>query len=197
MPGACPAATSAQRSIRALGQSSTQAHSPRRNGHRELGALRAIGVDEIHIGHSHKFLTLVYQIEAFQPNSRPGDSVRLLWVGKDRTKLSFEKLFDLTGQQLAGKVGSVCSDMWPMWRPFLEGIAKHCPQALNILDRFHRVAKLDKSLDEIIVVNHAGEAGRMVREGYEPMLKNKHWSLLKRPENLTEKQRLSLRELLG
>ena len=32
--------------------------------HRELGALRAIGVDEIHIGQSHKFLTLVYQIEA-------------------------------------------------------------------------------------------------------------------------------------
>ena len=29
--------------------------------HRELGTLRAIGVDEIHIGKSHKFLTLVYQ----------------------------------------------------------------------------------------------------------------------------------------
>ena len=43
--------------------------------HRELGTLRAIGVDEIHIGKSHKFLTLVYQIEA--------DCVRLLWVGKD------------------------------------------------------------------------------------------------------------------
>ena len=40
-----------------------------------LGTLRAIGVDEIHIGKSHKFLTLVYQIEA--------DCVRLLWVGKD------------------------------------------------------------------------------------------------------------------
>ena len=32
--------------------------------HCELGTLRAIGVDEIHIGQSHKFLTLVYQIEA-------------------------------------------------------------------------------------------------------------------------------------
>ena len=68
--------------------------------HRELGTLRAIGVDEIHSGHSHKFLTLV--------------------------------------------------------------------------------------------VNHAGEARRMVREGYEPVLKNKRWCLLKRPENLTDKQRLSL-----
>jgi len=28
--------------------------------HREPGTLRAIGADEIHIGKSHKFLTLVY-----------------------------------------------------------------------------------------------------------------------------------------
>lgn len=150
--------------------------------HRELGTLRAIGVDEIHIGKSHKFLTLVYQIEA--------DCVRLLWVGRDRTKQSFEKFFALIGEQLAGKVEFVCSDMW---RPYLEVIGKHCPQALNILDRFHMVAKLNKALDEV----RAGEARRMVREGYEPVLKKKRWCLLKRPENLTDKQRLSLRELLA
>lgn len=150
--------------------------------HRELGTLRAIGVDEIHIGQSHKFLTLVYQIEA--------DCVRLLWVGKDRTMKSFEGFFTLIGQDLAGKVEFVCSDMW---RPYLEMIARHCPQALNILDRFHMVAKLNKALDEV----RAGEAHRMLRDGYEPLLKKKRWCLLKRPENLTDKQRLSLRELLG
>lgn len=150
--------------------------------HRELGTLRAIGVDEIHIGQSHKFLTLVYQIEA--------DCVRLLWVGRDRTMKSFEGFFTLIGQGLASKVEFVCSDMW---RPYLEMIARHCPQALNILDRFHMVAKLNKALDEV----RAGEARRMVREGYEPLLKSKRWCLLKRPENLTDKQRLSLRELLG
>ena len=150
--------------------------------HRELGTLRAIGVDEIHIGKSHKFLTLVYQIEA--------DCVRLLWVGRDRTKHSFEKFFALIGEQLAGKIEFVCSDMW---RPYLEVIARHCPQALNILDRFHMVAKLNKALDEV----RAGEARRMVREGYEPVLKKKRWCPPKRPENLTDKQRLSLRELLA
>jgi len=62
-----------------------------------------------------------------------------------------------------------------MWRPYLEVTAKHCPQALNILGRFHMVAKLNKALDELIVVNHAGEARRMVCEGYEPVLKNKRW----------------------
>jgi transposase len=150
--------------------------------HRELGTLRAIGVDEIHIRKSHKFLTLVYQIDA--------GCTRLLWVGQARTKQSFEKFFTLIGQELAGKIEFICSDMW---RPYLEVIAKRCPKALNILDRFHMVAKLNKALDEV----RAGEARRMVREGYEPVLKNKRWCLLKRPENLTDKQNVSLRELLA
>ena len=55
--------------------------------------------------------------------------------------------------------------------------------------------ELNKALDEVIVVDHAGEACRMVREGYEPLLKNKRGCLRKRPENLTDKQCLSLREL--
>lgn len=150
--------------------------------HRELGTVRAIGIDEIHIGKSQKFLTLVYQIEA--------GCTRLLWVGKDRTTNSFERFFTLIGQELAGKIEFVCSDMW---RPYLDVIARRCPQALNILDRFHIVAKLNKALDEV----RAGEARRMVREGYEPVLKKKRWCLLKRPENLTDKQNVSLRELLA
>jgi transposase len=150
--------------------------------HRELGPVRAIGVDEIHIGKTHKFLTLVYQIEA--------DCVRLLWVGQERTVRSFERFFALFGTEVAGRIEFVCSDMW---RPYLDVIARRCPQALNILDRFHMVAKLNKALDEV----RAGEARRMLREGYEPLLKTKRWCLLKRPENLTDKQRVSLRQLLG
>jgi len=71
-----------------------------------------------------------------------------------------------------------------MWRPYLEVTAKDCLQALNLLDRFHMVAKLNKALDEV----RAGEASRMVREGYQPVLKNKRWCLLKQPENVTDKQ---------
>ena len=45
--------------------------------HRVLGAIRAIGVDEIQRGKGHKYLTLVYQIDL--------GCTRLLWVGKERT----------------------------------------------------------------------------------------------------------------
>jgi transposase len=149
--------------------------------HRELVSVKAIGVDEIAYGHGHQYLTLVYQIE-------PG-CTRLLWVGQERTSESFERFFAMIGQELAAKIGFVCSDMW---KPYLDLIAKHCTNALSILDRFHVVAKMNLALDDV----RAAEARRMAQEGYEPALKKSRWCLLKRPENLTDKQRLRLRDLL-
>lgn len=149
--------------------------------HRELGAIRAIGVDEIQYGKGHQYLTLVYQIES--------GCVRLLWVGKERTQESFEKFFILIGKELARKIEFVCSDMW---KPYLTLIEKHCSNALNILDRFHVVAKLNLALDEV----RASEARRLVQDGYEPVLKKSRWCLLKRRENLTDKQRIKLRDVL-
>ena len=149
--------------------------------HRELGTIRAIGVDEIQYGKGHQYLTLVYQIEA--------GCVRLLWVGKERTQESFEKFFTLIGKELAEKIEFVCSDMW---KPYLTLIEKHCTNALNILDRFHVVAKLNLALDEV----RASEARRLVQDGYEPVLKKTRWCLLKRRENLTSKQRVKLRDVL-
>ena len=150
--------------------------------HRQLGPLRAIGVDEIAYGKGHDYLTLVYQIDA--------GMTRLLWVGEKRTKASFQKFFDLIGKDLANKIEFVCSDMW---KPYLKLIAKNCTNALNILDRFHIVAKLNKALDEV----RAGEARQLVKDGYEPVLKKSRWCLLKRKANLTDPQRIKLREVLG
>lgn len=149
--------------------------------HRTLEPLSAIGVDEIQYGRGHQYLTLVYQIET--------QCTRLLWVGQERTRESFEGFFTLIGEELAARIEFVCSDMW---KPYLQLIEQHCPQALNILDRFHVVAKMNKAIDEV----RAGEARRLVREGYEPVLKNSRWCLLKRKENLTDLQRIRLRDLL-
>jgi len=149
--------------------------------HRQLGPICAIGVDEIQYGRGHQYLTLVYQIEA--------GCVRLLWVGKERTRESFEQFFTLIGKELAEKIQFVCSDMW---KPYLQLIEKHCTNALNILDRFHIVAKLNVAIDEV----RASEARRLVQDGFDPVLKKSRWCLLKRRENLTDKQRVKLRDLL-
>lgn len=138
-------------------------------------------MDEIQYGRGHQYLTLVYQIEAGYQ--------RLLWVGKERTTESFQQFFALIGKELSERIEFVCSDMW---KPYLKLIKKHCTNALNILDRFYIVAKMNLALDDV----RAAEARRMAQAGHEPLLKKSRWCLLKRPSNLTGWQRIKLRELL-
>jgi transposase len=83
----------------------------------------------------------------------------------------------------------VCSDMW---KPYLNVIAERLGQAVHVLDRFHVMQQFGKALDEI----RAEESKRLVRDGYEPVLKKSRWCILKRPENLTEKQTVKLAALL-
>jgi len=149
--------------------------------HRTLGPIRAIGVDEIQYGKGHKYLTLVYQIDL--------DCTRLLWIGKERTVRTFREFFAMIGPEVSAKIEFVCSDMW---KPYLGVIREKCSHALNILDRFHIVAKVNKALDDI----RASEARRMKRDGYEPVLTKSRWCLLKRPENLTANQKVKLKDLV-
>lgn len=71
-------------------------------------------------------------------------------------------------------------------------IAKKAGQALHILDRFHIMAHLSKAIDEV----RAAEAKELKAKGYEPVLTKSRWLLLKRPENLTDKQESKLAELV-
>ena len=95
---------------------------------------------------------------------------------------SFEQFFALIGEELAGQIEFVCSDMW---QPYLTVIRERCSQAIHILDRFHIVAKMNTALDQV----RAGEARRLARDGYEPVLKKTRWCVLKRKANLTGQQR--------
>lgn len=149
--------------------------------HRDLGDISAIGVDEIQYSKGHKYLTLVYQIEA--------GCTRLLWIGKDRTVKSFEQFFDLIGKDLCEGIEFVCSDMW---KPYLRVIRQRCTNALNILDRFHIVAKMNEALDDV----RAAEARKLAQDGHKPILKKSRWCVLKRKNNLTRDQRFRLRDLL-
>lgn len=146
--------------------------------HRDLSAVTAIGVDEIAWRKGHTYLTMVYQIDV--------GSTRLLWVGKDRTIKTLLRFFRFFGKERNQALKYVCSDMW---RPYIKVIKKKAGQALHILDRFHIVAKLNKAIDEV----RAGEHRQMHKDGYEPVLTNARWCLLKRGENLTEKLRSKIK----
>lgn len=144
-------------------------------------AVRTLGVDEIAWRKGHSYLTLVYQLDA--------DHKRLLWVGPEREEGTLEKFFHLLGEQRSAAVEFVCSDMW---RPYLNVIARRAKQAVHVLDRFHVMRLMNKAIDEV----RRAEVKRLERDGYEPVLKHSRWSLLKRPENRTERQTVKLRELL-
>ena len=75
----------------------------------------------------------------------------------------------------------------------LKVIKKKAPQALHILDRFHIMAAINKAIDKV----RAEEHRKLEADGYEPVLKKSRGCLLKRKENLTEKQAVKLKDLLS
>ncbi len=79
-----------------------------------------------------------------------------------------------------------------MWQPYLKVVAKKASEAIHVLDRFHIMAKMNKAIDEV----RAKEARELKAKGYEPVLTNARWLLLKRPENLSAKQEPRFAELL-
>ena len=148
---------------------------------RNLEGIEAIGVDEVAWQRGHKYLTLVYQLDSGHK--------RLLWIGQDRTTKSFLRFFRMLGKERSQQIRFVCSDMW---KSYLKVIAKKAGQAIHVLDRFHIMQKMNKAIDEV----RAGEARQMKADGYEPILKHSRWCLLKRRENLSDKQTVKLAELL-
>ena len=149
--------------------------------HRDLEGIESIGVDEVQWQLGHKYLTLVYQIDAGRK--------RLLWIGQNRTAKTFLRFFRMLGKERSGRLKFICSDMW---QPYLKVIAKKAAQAIHMLDRFHIMQKMNKAIDKV----RAGEARQMKADGYEEILKHSRWCLLKRPENMTDKQTVKLSELL-
>jgi transposase len=149
--------------------------------HRDLEGVEAIGVDEVAWQKGHRYLTLVYQIDE--------GCKRLLWIGRDRTEASFRKFFEVLGEERSGKLRFVCSDMW---QPYLKVIAEQAGRAIHVLDRFHIMQKMNQAIDEV----RAAEVKQLKADGYEPVLKHSRWCLLKRPENLTEKETVKLSEVL-
>ena len=149
--------------------------------HRSLDRIESIGIDEVQWKRGHKYQTLVYQIDDGRK--------RLLWIGPDRTAKTLLRFFRFLGKQRSAKLQFVCSDMW---QAYLKVIAKKVPQALHVLDRFHVMQKMSKAIDKV----RAAEMKQMKEDGYEPLLAGSRWLLLKRPENLSEKQAVKLSDLL-
>jgi transposase len=149
--------------------------------HRDLDGIEAIGIDEVQWHRGHKYQTVVYQLDEGKK--------RLLWVGPDRTAKTLLRFFRMLGKERSAALQFVCSDMW---QAYLKVIAKKASQAIHVLDRFHIMQRIGKAIDKV----RAAEVKQLKQDGYEPILKGSRWLLLKRPENLSDKQALKLKEIL-
>jgi len=155
---------------------------------RDLSGITKIGVDEIQRSKGHNYMTLLYQLD--------DENKRLLEIEPKREEQSLEQIFDRLDEGSTGEekrslaIEFVCSDMW---KPFLNVIEHRCPNALNILDRFHVKSHLTKAVDEV----RKADVTKLQQGGREAVLTKSKYIFLKNPENLTEKQAVKLSELLG
>jgi transposase len=152
---------------------------------REVGTpcydgLRLLAVDEVAVHKGHTYLTIVLDLE----------TGRVVWVGKGRTEATLAGFFEeLTPQQRAS-IEAVASDMASGFRSAVE---KACPQAAQVYDFFHVVAKYSR---EVVDIVRNQEANKQDEEGRK-LIKGSRYLLLKNDSNLKESQREALEELLA
>ena len=150
--------------------------------HQDLSSVSAIGVDEVAYTKGHNYLTVVYQLDEGRR--------RLLWAGVERTQKTLRSFFSWFGEERSLGIAFFCSDMW---KPYLNVIKEKAKNALNVLDRYHIMANMNKAID----ATRREESRRLKEQGYEPVLTRSRWCFLKRVHNLTTKQTAKLKELLS
>lgn len=148
---------------------------------RDLSNIESIGIDEIQYQKGHKYLTLIYQIDA--------ELKRLLWIGKERKAKTLLRFFKWFGAEKTEKLKAICCDMW---KPYLKVIKKKVHNALVILDRFHIMKMFNKAIDD----TRKQESAQFNMNSDDNVLDKSRWCLLKKPENLTSNQATKMKELL-
>lgn len=142
-----------------------------------LEGVERVGIDETSSRRGHDYVSVFADL----------DERRGVFVveGRDHeTVQAFSCFLELHGGD-RGQVSEVCQDMS---EAFLKGTLTYLPEAEITFDRYHVKAHLSKAVDEV-----RREESKHHRE----LLSNTRYMWLKRPANLTERQRDLLDELLA
>ena len=104
-------------------------------GRPRLKGLRHLSIDEIYVGKTRKFYTLVINLE----------DGRIVWVAPGKQGASL-KGFWRALRQAKAKIKAVCCDLS---RAYWSAVAEHLPEAALVFDRFHLVKLMNEKLDEL------------------------------------------------
>src|SRR5579862_773569 len=147
---------------------------------RKKPVLRQMGVDEIYLGKSQKFLTVVSDLETGEP----------LWFGRERKKETLDEFFRSELSVLRRRrIEAACVDMW---EPFTTSILEWAPNCRIVYDKFHIMQHANEAIDEVRRAEFFRKGGRM-----RGLVKGKRWLLLSRWINLTAVKRQELNQLVA
>ena len=148
--------------------------------HRRVPPLKHIGVDEIFLGKSTKFITVVSNLETGEP----------LWFGPERKKETLDEFFrsQLRGPQRQ-RIEAACVDMW---EPFKSSIEQWAPNCAIVYDKFHIMQHANKAIDEVRRAEFFRKGGT-----WRGVIKGKRWLLLTRWVNLSADKRQQLNSLFA
>ncbi len=145
---------------------------------RKKPILRQMGVDEIYLGKTLKFLTVVSNLETGEP----------LWFGPERKEETLDEFFRTQLSALQrGRITAACVDMW---EPFTKSILKWVPACRIVFDKFHVMQHANQAVDEVRRAEFFRKGGRM-----RGLVKGKRWLLLSRWVNLDGKKQQLLNDL--
>lgn len=143
----------------------------------DLEGVERVGIDETSSRRGHEYVSVFADLD-----ERRGV---FCVEGRDHETVAAFSLFLETHGGDPAQVSEVCQDMS---EAFLKGTLTHLPKAEITFDRYHVRSHLSKAVDEV-----RREESKHERE----LLKNTRYMWLKRPKNLTDRQRDLLDELLA
>ena len=146
-----------------------------------LGGLVSIGVDEVSWRRHHRYLTLV--------TDHVGK--KIVWGAEGKDTATLDAFFDELGSDRAGQLQAVSTDMGAA---FTKSVRTNAPNAVACIDPFHAVKIVTDALD-VVRRQTWNELRRLPDQNAAKKFKGARWCLLKRPENLTDDQAATLRQL--
>ncbi len=147
-------------------------------GQDHLEGLRVLMIDEIAVHKGHSYMTVV--ADYF--------TGRVIWMGPDRTKETLDAFFKILTKEQKRSIEAVAMDMW---EAFINRVRHYLPKAHIVFDFFHVVQSFGRVIDKVRRSEYIKAKGKK-RE----VLKDSRYLLLKNAENLTDKQRPRLAQLL-
>lgn len=148
-----------------------------------LDGLVNIGVDEVSWRKHHRYLTLVTDHTAG----------KIVWGAEGKDTATLDAFFNELGESRSAALQAVSMDRGAAFNKSVRAPG-HAPQAVICIDPFHAVKLVGDALDKVRRITW-NELRQLPDQAAARKFKGARWSLLKRPENLTDDQSATLRQL--